>query len=80
MFFAALLKIFESTNNGINGYKLSGIESAIIGRLEKNPTISMKEIALNTGAGERTVARYIKALKERGIIEIQGKPSQKGGL
>lgn len=63
--------------NGINGYKLSSIESAIIGCLEKNPTISMKEIALNTGAGERTVARYIKILKEHGIIEIQGRTKSK---
>ena len=63
--------------NGINGYKLSSIESAIIGCLEKNPTISMKEIALNIGAGERTVARYIKTLKEHGIIEIQGKTKSK---
>lgn len=63
--------------NGTNGYKLSSIESAIIGCLEKNPTISMKEIALNTGAGERTVARYIKILKEHGIIEIQGRTKSK---
>lgn len=91
MVFAALLGILESTNNdlchafgindgindGINGYKLSSIESAIIGCLEKNPTISMKEIALNTGAGERTVARYIKILKEHGIIEIQGRTKSK---
>lgn len=90
MFFAALLGILESTNNdlchafgikdginGTNGYKLSSIESAIIGCLEKNPTISMKEIALNTGAGERTVARYIKILKEHGIIEIQGRTKSK---
>lgn len=63
--------------NGINGYKLSSIESAIIGCLEKNPTISMKEIALSTGAGERTVARYIKILKEHGIIEIQGRTKSK---
>lgn len=90
MVFAALLGILESTNNdlchafgingdinGTNGYKLSSIESAIIGCLEKNPTISMKEIALNTGAGERTVARYIKILKEHGIIEIQGRTKSK---
>lgn len=91
MVFAALLGILESTNNdlchafgindgindGINGYKLSSIESAIIGCLEKNPTISMKEIVLNTGAGERTVARYIKILKEHGIIEIQGRTKSK---
>ncbi len=90
MFFAALLGILESTNNDLchafgindgindtNGYKLSSIESAIIGCLEKNPTISMKEIALNTGAGERTVARYIKILKEHGIIEIQGRTKSK---
>lgn len=90
MVFAALLGILESTNNdlchafgindginGINGYKLSSIESAIIGCLEKNPTISMKEIALSTGAGERTVARYIKILKEHGIIEIQGRTKSK---
>lgn len=90
MVFAALLGILESTNNdlchafgindginGINGYKLSSIESAIIGCLEKNPTILMKEIALNTGAGERTVARYIKILKEHGIIEIQGRTKSK---
>lgn len=63
--------------NGINGYKLSSIESAIIGCLEKNPTISMKEIALSTGAGGRTVARYIKILKEHGIIEIQGRTKSK---
>lgn len=63
--------------NGTNGYKLSSIESAIIGCLEKNPTISMKEIALSTGAGERTVARYIKILKEHGIIEIQGRTKSK---
>lgn len=63
--------------NGINGYKLNSIESAIIGCLEKNPTISMKEIALSTGAGERTVARYIKILKEHGIIEIQGRTKSK---
>lgn len=63
--------------NGINGYKLSSIESAIIGCLEKNPTISMKEIALSTGAGERTVAKYIKILKEHGIIEIQGRTKSK---
>lgn len=63
--------------NGINGYKLSSIESAIIGCLEKNPTISMKEIALSTGAGERTVARYIKILKEHGIIKIQGRTKSK---
>lgn len=63
--------------NGINGYKLSSIESAIIGCLEKNPTISVKEIALSTGAGERTVARYIKILKEHGIIEIQGRTKSK---
>lgn len=63
--------------NGINGYKLSSIEFAIIGCLEKNPTISMKEIALSTGAGERTVARYIKILKEHGIIEIQGRTKSK---
>lgn len=63
--------------NGINGYKLSSIESAIIGCLEKNPTISMKKIALSTGAGERTVARYIKILKEHGIIEIQGRTKSK---
>ena len=37
----------------------------------------MKEIALNIGAGERTVARYIKTLKEHGIIEIQGKTKSK---
>lgn len=37
----------------------------------------MKEIALNTGAGERTVARYIKILKEHGIIEIQGRTKSK---
>lgn len=86
MVFAALLGILESTNNdlchafginGTNGYKLSSIESAIIGCLEKNPTISMKEIALNTGAGERTVARYIKILKEHEIIEIQGRTKSK---
>lgn len=91
MVFAALLGILESTNNdlcnafgindgindGINGYKLSSIESAIIGCLEKNPTISMKEIALSTGAGERTVAKYIKILKEHGIIEIQGRTKSK---
>lgn len=90
MVFAALLGILESTNNdlchafgingginGTNGYKLSSIESAIIDCLEKNPTISMKEIALNTGAGERTVARYIKILKEHGIIEIQGRTKSK---
>lgn len=90
MVFAALLGILESTNNdlcnafgindginGINGYKLSSIESAIIGCLEKNPTISMKEIALSTGAGERTIARYIKILKEHGIIEIQGRTKSK---
>lgn len=90
MVFAALLGILESTNNdlchafgindginGTNGYKLSSIESAIIGCLEKNPTNSMKEIALNTGAGERTVARYIKILKEHGIIEIQGRTKSK---
>ena len=91
MVFAALLGILESTNNdlcnafgindgindGINGYELSSIESAIIGCLEKNPTISMKEIALSTGAGERTVARYIKILKEHGIIEIQGRTKSK---
>ncbi len=74
------LGINDSINdgiNGINGYKLSSIESAIIGCLEKNPTISMKEIALNTGAGERTVARYIKILKEHGIIEIQGRTKSK---
>lgn len=63
--------------NGINGYKLSSIESAIISCLEKNPTISMKEIALSTGAGERTVAKYIKILKEHGIIEIQGRTKSK---
>lgn len=90
MVFSALLGILESTNNdlchafgindginGINGYKLSSIESAIIGCLEKNPTISMKEIVLSTGAGERTVARYIKILKEHGIIEIQGRTKSK---
>ena len=72
--------INDGINDGINstnGYKLSSIESAIIGCLEKNPTISMKEIALNTGAGERTVARYIKILKEHGIIEIQGRTKSK---
>ena len=69
--------INDGINDGINGYQLSSIESAIIGCLEKNPTISMKEIALSTGAGERTVARYIKILKEHGIIEIQGRTKSK---
>lgn len=76
--------INDGINDGINGtneYKLSSIESAIIGCLEKNPTISMKEIALNTGAGERTVARYIKILKKSTeSSKFRGEPSQKGGL
>ena len=57
----------DDTENGIE--KLVGKEVEVINLIKQDKSISKKTISQKLGIGTSTVSRYIKTLKEKGIIE-----------
>ncbi len=66
-------KINGGINGEINGeIKNSGIEEIILEAIKSDNYITQPNLAKKVGIGERTLSRYIKSLKDKGIIERVG--------
>lgn len=72
-------KMSDPNNDTINDtIKTTESESRFLKQIEKNNEITREQLVANTSLSDSTVARALKALQEKGIIEREG--SKKTGF
>ena len=65
--------INDTINDIINDtIKTTKSESKVLKQIEKNNEITREQLVANTGLSDSTVARALKTLQEKGIIEREG--------
>lgn len=63
----------DTTNDTINDtIKTTKSESKVLKQIEKNNEITREQLVANTSLSDSTVARALKTLQEKGIIEREG--------
>lgn len=63
----------DTTNDTINDtIKTTKSESKVLKQIEKNNEITREQLVANTNLSDSTVARALKTLQEKGIIEREG--------
>ena len=67
------INVDEGINDHINGREgINEIAALILAFLEKNPGAKGGEIMLFLQKGRATIVRYLRSLKEKGLIEYRG--------
>ena len=67
------INVNEGVNDHINGREgINDTAALILAFLEKNPGAKGGEIMLFLQKGRATIVRYLRSLKEKGLIEYRG--------